>query len=354
MRDVEGNKVTIVEKSNRHILVIGKTGYGKTYWLLKRLHQIIATGKKVMILDFAGSYIEELIREDNPEIVKKMRFISFKSGNGMVWKNVHASEKSFVDEISDILIKLLKINSIYQAKLIERSVELLMDNEKKFSFDKLFETLEAMLKGDKEVQTENDFKNLQHLTSRMFPYKKIKDFCIMDECDEEKSIITVLQLHEFSDQRKKFFTSFLLELIVNEMGFMKDERHCDALILDEFQFLPFGKEDALTRLLRESRRFKFEVVLLTQYISTYRSDEINALEQVDNLLVFKPTEKDLEFTAKLVDKRKHSEWEDVLMDFKRGKAVLKGHYTLNDSARVCDKTIICTVEKVGEEGNYER
>lgn len=350
MRDSEGNKVTIIGKSNRHILVLGKTGSGKTYWLLKRLHQIIATGKKVIILDFSGSYIEEMIEEDNPEIVKKMRFVSFKTGKGMVWTNAHVGDESFTEEITDILIKLLKIESIYQIKIIGRAVEKLIKSEKKFAFDELYDTLEDMSKGDKEVQTETDFKNLLHLTSRMFPYKKLEKFCITGDYIEEKAVITVLQLHEFSEQRKKFFTSFLLELIVNEMGLPKEERHCDALILDEFQFLPFGKEDALTRLLRESRRFKFEVILLTQYISTYGSDELNALEQVDNLLVFQPTEKDLEFTAKLVDKRNRSEWEGLLEDFSQGKAVLKGHYRLNDNTKVCDKTIICTVDKVDKTG----
>lgn len=101
-----------------------------------------------------------------------------------------------------------------------------------------------------------------------------------------------------SESEKKFMTSLILELIWKETKLPREERHCDCVILDEFQFLDASEDSVLVTLLREGRRFGMEVLLSTQFISNYSKEEKSTLLQVGHLLLFKPDEENLNDVVK--------------------------------------------------------
>ena len=326
MKNLEGARVNIVEHMNPHYLVLGKPGAGKTYWSMKNIEKSIEEGKRICVLDFSGSYSIAEVSKSNPALLKKIEFVGTKESGGINWKNIYPTNDLLCDDVTDSVIKILGINSYYQKKLLREAVEMQLMGFPNFSFPMLVFTLEIMLGlvEEKKIvtesmkkmvaiikskeRTEDDMKNIERLLARLAPYKHIYNFGIKKEVKEEEKLITVIQLNEMALQKKKFLTSFILEMLWNELKFDQEKRHCDVLVLDEFQFLPFSEDAALTNLLREARRFGLKIILISQFVSNYSRAEISALMQVGQKLFFRPAESELEFTASLVATKHKKEW----------------------------------------------
>lgn len=122
----------------------------------------------------------------------------------------------------------------------------------------------------------------------------------------------------------------------------------DSIYLDEFQHLSMSKSGALYSLLRESRKFGVSLVLSSQFIGNYDDDEKSALLQVGNILLFRPTLKDLNECAKLIDVEKSGAWKKILKKLNVGQAILLGHYCVNNKKNICEKPVICIIQKKKE------
>ena len=63
LRDLEGRKINVCQIPNAHILILGKSGEGKTYFCCRRMEEEVQDGKSVIIFDYSSSYsIPELIK----------------------------------------------------------------------------------------------------------------------------------------------------------------------------------------------------------------------------------------------------------------------------------------------------
>lgn len=359
MRDYDENLVEIIEDMNSHYLVTGKPGAGKTYWGMHKIQELAEEGKRALILDFSGSYTRAEVAKSNPELLSKIKYVGARDSDSIHWKNNYPSKSLFYDDVTDSIIKILGIRSYYQKKLLREAVENQLKDFTNFSFPMLVFTIEKMLglvepkeddqniekmleRMEGKVRTIDDMKNLERLLSRLAPYEHIFNFGIMNEVKED-ALITVIQLHEMPLLKKKFLTSFILEMIWNELKFDQPKRHCDVLVLDEFQFLPFSEDDALPNLLRESRKFGLEMILISQFIGNYSKAQISALVQVGQKLFFRPAESELKFVAKLISTNHAKEWMGVLDNLSRGEAVYKGSYTLNDNETVHTNPLVCRI-----------
>lgn len=350
MTDNEGTLVHIITILNKHILAVGKSGSGKTFWLMQRIHELLAEAKKILILDFSGSYSKRELEKSNPALLEKIKFFGSEKSGPIEWANPYKSKSKLCDNVADAIVKVLKITSYFQKKLLRTAVERQLEEEPtEFSFPLLVIILETMLEEEKEkrknkeLESDDDLKNLERLLARLDLYKEIENFCINMENKENNAEITVIQLDEMSEQQKKFLTLFLMEMICKELNVNDKKPCCDVLVLDEFQFLPLKEGDALPKLLRESRKSELEINLLTQFISNYSKDEINLLLQADQKLFFKPTEKDLKFIAGLIAPTQTTEWMRILDGLSRGEAVFKGNYSLDENPLICQEPIVCKI-----------
>ena len=53
LADKENHKVTLTDRPNGHILVLGKSGSGKTYFLCRKIEEDLEAGKRVFIIDYS-------------------------------------------------------------------------------------------------------------------------------------------------------------------------------------------------------------------------------------------------------------------------------------------------------------
>lgn len=126
------------------------------------------------------------------------------------------------------------------------------------------------------------------------------------------------------------------------------------LLLDEMQFLSVKEGSTLSSMLREGRKKKLNVVVSTQFISHYDKDEIQALQQAGNMVIFRPTPEDCKRSAKIIDSMEGKAWEKILQGLKKGEAVLKGRYKIDGRSRVSFDPIVVRILQTGAENRVKK
>lgn len=65
IRDLEKNQIGLQEGANRHCLLLGKSGCGKTWSCYRMLEATLDQGKTCLVFDYSGSFTsKELIKGD--------------------------------------------------------------------------------------------------------------------------------------------------------------------------------------------------------------------------------------------------------------------------------------------------
>jgi hypothetical protein len=258
-----------------------------------------------------------------------------------------ASEAEFVTKLVDILVIVMNIGSYFQRKLLLEALEKQIQQHHMFNFHEFFIVLEK-LHTQKTLQgaCSDELTNSERLINRFYPYRTVNTIYIKPGKATDKpclSRLCILQLSEYSEQLRKFLTLMFSELLWLESKNRKSPHKFDTILFDEFQFLPIKTGSALALFLREGRKYDVGVILSTQYISTYTPDELEVLLQVANLLVFRPNDKDLKFSAKILDHEHPHLWTPLLKKFEIGQAILKGNYTIKGRNQVLHDPIICNI-----------
>lgn len=79
---------------------------------------------------------------------------------------------------------------------------------------------------------------------------------------------------------------------------------------------------------------KLEIILGTQFISHYSSVGIQALQQAEHIIIFCTTWEDCKLSVKIIGTADVKSWEKVLMKLRKGEAVLKGNYRIDNRRRL--------------------
>ena len=350
VRDVEGyRKVHLLYKPNKHIMILGKSGYGKTFAANRDAVHRIRDGDKVIILDFTGSYTkEELARAGSV------------FGNHIVYHKVNEDRFMFpvyLEDISgaltDALIEAFGITSYTQQMILAECCEELIEDTGVFTFMDLFKKLEER---QHICQTEDEglpdmHKNTGYLLNKFRQVRNINNIIFLEHgaCDpleQQREPVTVLQLSDFSEQQKRQLSVFLLSLIWTNARYRGKHRELDgfdAVLIDEFQHFPLTEDSSFNAILREGRKYEFSAILCSQFLSDHKKTELSALTQAGTVLLFRPTENEIKLLISLFDLGEFQTWKKILLGLDIGEAVLIGSYRL-DNGRELNKPLIVTIE----------
>lgn len=346
MKDKEAHEILLADRPNAHILVWGQAGRGKTYFCCRQLERFFEEGKRSVILDFSGSYTEDELEKSEFKYMKQMK--SFEVGEKpFYWLIPYAEEETLIEDLKDALVASLKIESYYQKKLLRIAIQRCLKKHKQWNIPQLLEILERMLQEKKfEENAKDDIQNLEHLLSRLAPYDSIRKFYIKLQLGgsiKRKERITVIQLTNLPEQQRRFMTDLLSSLVWKECRRLKTMKRFDAILFDEFHFLSVKSGSSLAQILREGRKYGVCAIFSTQYVSHYSQEEILALQQAGNILIFQPARRDLRFSAEIIDPNQSNLWKEVLKNLQIGEAILVGNYKLTAEGKIMSFPIVCRI-----------
>lgn len=347
--DKEAHTIHLSEKPNPHVVCIGQSGYGKTYFISRKMENDISNDKKILVIDYSGFFTEKELKKNNFRIANTI--ISNPNEHMFYFEISVKDDKKFAKDFTDALINIWGITSYIQKTILLQAVQIQLAEYGYINLSKLYTLLKEQYVIEKVKKEEKErVENLSRLLMRMDTYADISNiyFKCGNKKPKVKNKISILQLSDFSKQQKEFLAEMMITLLWKEAIDSKCGRY-DEIILDEFQHLSMAKEGALYGLLQEGRKYGVALTIATQFISRYSAEEQDAIMQAGNILFFRPTMRDVGLCAELIDKSKKGEWRNILSKLQIGEAVLNGSFTIEGHLKVHTCPIYCKIISGKEE-----
>ena len=141
LRDLEGRKINVCQIPNAHILILGKSGEGKTYFCCRKIEEEIQDGKSVFIFDYSNSYSLPELRKCKFRYSESVRIFNPLEKRTDFIFGMDRIESALVDSF----VNALRILSYYQKKLLREAIFRVVDSTDSLTIPALIECLEEML-----------------------------------------------------------------------------------------------------------------------------------------------------------------------------------------------------------------
>ncbi|NVI09246.1 ATP-binding protein [Paraburkholderia youngii] len=303
------------ELENRHLLIFGASGSGKTYAIQCLLLEMVKQLQHVAIIDYTDGFLPSkldrlFVESTNPEthvLVQQpfpinpfQRLSREEPGIGELLELPH----NVASRVADVFCSVYTVGDVQRAAL-SRHIEQGLTSGGNFSLEELLRALEA------------DPNAPQTLALKISELVKQKPFSIEQGSGwkhifEESSLAHILQLVNISKDMQRLIAEFALW---DFFAYATRNGNKDIplpVVLDEVQNLDHRSDRAIDKLLREGRKFGVGMILATQTISNFDKEERSRLFQCAQKLFFKPAETERkEFAQILADvspTRSRDEW----------------------------------------------
>ncbi|MHB7979181.1 DNA phosphorothioation-dependent restriction protein DptH [Clostridium sporogenes] len=320
---------------NRHLLISGKSGQGKTYFIQCLLLELSRKGVPSIIFDytdgFKNSKLEPEFKEFMGENLKqfivardKFPINPFKKNKKELDEHIYIDEDSIdiAERIKSVLGSVYKqlgiqqLNSIYQATI---------SGVDEYGNEMDFRYLRQKLEKDNSGPAKSAVAQLNPLIDKN-PFDNTKEFD-WDDILNGYGKIFIIQLTGFTRDVQLIIT----ELILWDLWYFavqngnKDKPF--SVILDEAQNLNFGDNSPYTRILTEGRKFGWSGWFATQFLKgQMNTSAINRLQNAAHKIYFAPPDEEIPNIANSLstnaDEKRYLERE--LMKLQKGECISYG------------------------------
>lgn len=320
--------------ANRHLLISGKSGQGKTYFMQCLLLEKAKLGIPSIVIDYTEGFLPNQLEPEFVEFlgdkVKQKIVYSEKFPINPFSKNVRdiggielpESNTDVAERIKSVFsavyssLGIQQQNSIYVATL--KGLEL-YDNE--MNLTKLKELLE-----------EEGTSNAKTALSQIRPLIDRNPFSHTDTIDWKDIVqsdgeIFIIQLTGFPREVQLMITEFILWDLWNYSIRFGDKNSPMPVIMDEAQNLDHTEKSPSARILTEGRKFGWSAWYATQFLKSQLSgDELARLQNSSEKVYFSPPEQELSNIASSLskDNQEKKQWENKLAELKKGQCIVSG------------------------------
>lgn len=336
---------------NRHLLISGKSGQGKTYFIQCLLLELSRKGIPSIIFDytdgFKNSQLDSEFKEIMGENLKQIIVARDKFPINPFKKNqIELDDDLYVDEENINIAERIKsvIGSVYQQLGIQQLNAIYLATIRgvdKYGDKMNFKALRDELEEDNSGSSKTAVGQLNPLIDKN-PFDNTKEFNWKDILDSN-GIVFIIQLTAFTRDVQLIIT----ELILWDLWYYtvqngsKDKPF--SVILDEAQNLDFGDNSPYTRILTEGRKFGWSGWFATQFLKGQMSTSaINRLQNAAHKIYFAPPDEEIAYIANALstnaDEKKDLERE--LMKLQKGECLSYG------PGKTSNNTLMNSIEKV--------
>lgn len=331
-----GNK----ELNNRHLLINGNSGCGKTYCIQGLLMESALQGISSVVFDYTGGFtnskLDPIFKNTLGDRIKQ-RVIRAEQIpiNPFAKHDIQIDEDMFLPETNvDVASKIAEIfATVYSLGDQQKSAvysSVLNGLEKHcdtMNFQIMAEELDAI--GSSYAKTV--ISKIQTFTD-INPFATDENFNWGDIRDSNGTVY-VIQLAGYGRDIQILLTELLLWDIWSFSVKNGDESKPFVLVLDEAQNLSHGEKSPSAKILTEGRKFGLSSWYATQFMKPQLSDdEIQRLQQAGQKLYFCPPDDGIMSVAKNIDINTQGakEWSEKLKKLKKGECVTCGSMVKND------------------------
>lgn len=343
--------------ANRHLLITGTSGQGKTYSIQTMLYELSKSNVSSVIFDYTEGFRVDQLEED---FVNKMgnhinqRVCKFENVpiNPFKRQFIEFAGQKFPEKDSDIAARFANIMThVYkfgdqQSAAIFDAVRIGLSKYKDGMNMKHFqEELENEKQANKSAQT---------VISKMQPFfysiefEEDSDFDWGDVLYPSESTATIFQLTAIDRDMQVIITELMLWDLWYYSTKNGSKEKPFVVVLDEAQNLSHKDKSPSCKILTEGRKFGWSAWYATQSLQVLEDDEVTRLLQSAFKLYFKPTDTEIVKMAKQLDPTDGSTWLNALKGLKKGQCIVVGERMKNDGKFGLVKPTITSVTAFGE------
>ncbi|NLF02280.1 MAG: ATP-binding protein, partial [Anaerolineales bacterium] len=323
---------------NRHILVFGASGTGKTYTIQALLCEFGKAGQNALIVDytsgFTTSQLEEVLRErlrPRQHMVRRepLPINPFRKQADVIDDVVLDEDPSITAQrVTGVFSEVYQLGDQQKSALYTVIRDGIEGGDGAFGLEALAEGLEELREAGGPVATP-----AASVLSRIQPFIDMHPFGREDP-ESWESLYTdagsrchIIQLAGYSKDVQRLITEFSLIDLYRYYRAQGSKDRPRVVVLDEIQNLDHSLGSPMGQLLTEGRKFGISLVLATQTLSSLDRDARDRLFQASHKLFFKPADTELPSFAQILANAtsdRSEEWVQRLSSLSRGECYSLG------------------------------
>lgn len=341
-----GNK----ELPNRHMIITGKSGNGKTYFIQCALKELIDSGVPAIIIDYTDGFKSSQLEPEFKEYLggrlkqfivaaNKFPLNVFKKGIKELDEDIFISEDNvdvaerFKSVIGAVYKELgiQQLNSIYQTVI--RGLE-------KYDGKLNLRAFRNELEENESSYAQTALSQLSLLLDKN-PFDEANDFDWSD-LHKDTAKLFIIQLTGYTKEVQKIITEMILWDLYMYKAQHGSKDKPFAVILDEAQNLNFSDSSPSTKILTEGRKFGWSAWFSTQFLKGQMDKAtISRLQNSAQKIYFAQTEEEANSVAnsfgETADEKKA--WARKLINLERGTCISQGPIENSEGKLVTSKPI---------------
>ncbi|MGR9049737.1 DNA phosphorothioation-dependent restriction protein DptH [Halobacillus faecis] len=324
-----GNK----QLANRHMLISGKSGQGKTYFmqcllLEQALHHISS-----IIIDYTEGFLPNQLEVEFVESLgeKLSQSIVYNEGfpinpfkknmRNIGGIELQETETDIAERIKSVFsavyssLGIQQLNAIYEAtkKGVGKYGDQMTLTQLKFELEEL---------GTSYAQ--KTLSQISNLIDRN-PFRSGKEEMDWGKIINSDGTVNVIQLTGYPRDVQLMITEFILWDLWNYSVRNGNKDYPIPVVMDEAQNLDHRENSPSARILTEGRKFGWSGWYATQFLkSQLDSDELARLQNSSQKIYFSPPEQEVSTIANSLAKDKEDKryWEQKLSSLKKGQCIV--------------------------------
>lgn len=296
---------------NRHLMIFGSSGTGKTYAIQCLLCELGRLGQNSLIVDYTDGFlpsqlapptisnlspVQHYVRQAplpvNP--FKKQTSIE----EGMVFEDTPAI---IAKRVASIFKSVYELGDQQFSLLIDAITQGVEQDGEGFTLAGLVDILESFLDEESHSRV-----RVRDTLSKLKPFMQQAPFAGDGDMGWERLLTdTANRCHIFQFFKVDRHTArAMIEFVLWDLyAFARSfgtERTPRVVILDEVQNLDLGLEAPVGKYLTEGRKFGLSLIVATQTLNNLKGDRLSRLFQAAQKLFFRPSDNELSDHARLL------------------------------------------------------
>ena len=335
--------------NNRHLLINGNSGCGKTYCIQTLLMEMVRSGVSGVVFDYTSGFTPDkldpiFISELGDCVQQRVVYLDKIPVNPFAKQTIKVGGREAPESDVDVATRVANVfTTVYGFGGQQKSAlyKAIKNGLKKYKSAMSFDRLEDELLDVSQKQAETVLSKIQSFLDYE-PFAEEEDFNWGSIRDSE-GMVYIMQLDGFDRPTQLLLTELLLWDIWNYCVKNGNEEHPFVIVLDEAQNLSHDAESPSAKFLTEGRKFGISAWYATQFMKPQLSDdEIQRLQQAGQKLYFCPPDDGVMTVAKNIDidAQGAKEWAPKLKALKKGECVTCGNMVRNGKWSKYDPRII--------------
>lgn len=319
--------------ANRHLLITGTSGQGKTYSIQTMLYELAKSNISAVIFDYTEGFMLQQLEEPFKESLEKKisQQVVYSSGvpiNPFQRHEVDLAGQKILEKEPDVAARLADIFAhVYDFGPQQYSAIF----DAAYSGMKVYgNKMNMRLFQEQLGEVAETNKAAKSVISKMSPFFHTVEFTDDPNFDwgnifyTDDAKINIVQLTLFSREMQVIITEMMLWdawYYTKKYG-SKDKPF--VVVLDEAQNLSHTMKSPSAAILTEGRKFGWSAWFATQSLKVLKDDEVVRLMQSAFKLYFKPTDEEMIKIAKQLDATGKTDWLSEIQKLRKGQCIVVG------------------------------